>query len=224
MMIERKGVDASQSRNYLGMIMASNSKFVVPAGQDARRYFVLNVSTKRLQDTDYFGAVALDLENGGLSHLLHFLQNLDLTGFNIRNVPKTDALAEQKSLARSGVDALVEGLAQDGQLPCHHDRDPDVAVTSGDKSNEGFWAWVRQNHPDLRYSTPQSISGILQRDWGCKKFQSNGTIGLRFPALWDLRAKFDQVHGRQEWGSITGSWIHRHREKKADFDSDSVPF
>ena len=36
MMIERKGIDAAQHRNFIGMIMASNMRFVVPAGQDAR--------------------------------------------------------------------------------------------------------------------------------------------------------------------------------------------
>ena len=51
----------------LGMIMASNMRFVIPAGQDARRYFVLEVSTKRLQDSLYFGAIAKDLDETQLT-------------------------------------------------------------------------------------------------------------------------------------------------------------
>jgi Family of unknown function (DUF5906) len=95
MMIERKGIDAAQRRNFLGMIMASNMRFVIPAGQDARRYFVLEVSIKRMQDSTYFGKIAADLDGGGLSNLLYFLQSMDLSDFNIRNVPKTTALALQ---------------------------------------------------------------------------------------------------------------------------------
>ena len=57
LMVEKKGIDATASRNYIGMIMASNQKFVVPAGQNARRFFVLDVATKRMQD---FGLLRQD--------------------------------------------------------------------------------------------------------------------------------------------------------------------
>jgi hypothetical protein len=34
--------------------MASNNDWVIPAGPDARRFFVLNVSDARKQDFSYF--------------------------------------------------------------------------------------------------------------------------------------------------------------------------
>jgi hypothetical protein len=40
---------------------------------------VLQGSIKRMQDSLYFGKIAADLDDGGLSNLLHFLQSMDLT-------------------------------------------------------------------------------------------------------------------------------------------------
>ena len=50
LMIEPKGLDAYPVRNCIRLIMSSNSDWVVPAGADARRYFVLNVSDAKKQD------------------------------------------------------------------------------------------------------------------------------------------------------------------------------
>jgi len=44
LLIEPKGVDSYSVRNCLHLIMSSNSEWVVPAGADARRYFLLDVS------------------------------------------------------------------------------------------------------------------------------------------------------------------------------------
>jgi hypothetical protein len=221
-MVEKKGIDAAATRNYIGMIMASNQKFVVPAGQNARRFFVLDVATKRMQDSSYFGEIAKNLVSGGSSNLMYFLQHMDVGDFNIRNVPKTAALLEQKSLTRGGVDALVESLAQDGQLPHCHIKYPNVAVTSGEKSNEGFWSWVRLNHKDLAAWNAAGISNILRNDWGCERFMRNGRLGIKFPLLAELRATFDRKHGPQDWGAQTSTWIPK--PGPAGNGVDQVPF
>jgi hypothetical protein len=49
------------------------------------------------------------------------LLNLDLTGFEVRKVPQTAALAYQKQRSRRGVDALIEHIAAEGQLIEAHD-------------------------------------------------------------------------------------------------------
>jgi hypothetical protein len=88
--------------------MSSNADWVVPAGADARRYFVLNVSDAQMQKTDYFAAISKQMENGGREALLQFLLHRDLSGFEVRRVPQTDALAQQKAHSRRGIDALIE--------------------------------------------------------------------------------------------------------------------
>jgi hypothetical protein len=88
-----------QAPNCLHIMMATNSEWAVPAGMKERRYFVLDCSSRHLQDTDYFGAIRHEMDNGGLEALLHDLQTRDLSTFNVRTIPHTDALREQQVLS-----------------------------------------------------------------------------------------------------------------------------
>jgi hypothetical protein len=139
--IEPKGLDAFQVRNCIHLLMSSNSVWVIPAGADARRYFVLDVGDAQIQNSEYFAAVVEQMGTGGREALLHELLQEDLSDFNVRVVPQTEALAEQKAYSRRGVDALVEIIAQDGMLPNVHllagaqaprNRIPAPADTQGD--------------------------------------------------------------------------------------------
>lgn len=94
--IEAKGVDVIQARNMLHILMASNCDWVVPASKDERRYFVLDVSDKHAQDSLYFEPLFREIDGGGLSAMLYDLLQFDLTNFNIRKVPQTNALLEQQ--------------------------------------------------------------------------------------------------------------------------------
>jgi hypothetical protein len=96
--IERKGVDASPVQNFARFILASNSPQVIPAGPHERRFFVVDVQDHRKQDSQYFAAIAEDMENGGREALMHFLQSYDLSKVDLRAFPKTAALHEQKRL------------------------------------------------------------------------------------------------------------------------------
>jgi hypothetical protein len=128
-------------RNTLKIFMASNSEFVVPAGHDARRYFVLDVSEKRKQDSTYFAGIVRELATGGRAALLNFLRNRDLSSFEIRKVPQTAALADQKARSRRGVDLLVEMLAKEGALPeVYGLLHPNVTITSAEEDNKGLLA------------------------------------------------------------------------------------
>ena len=196
--VEPKTVDAFQVPNFLNIDVTSNHLQVITASQTARRYFVLNVGTERKNDFDYFDKIAADLKSGGYENLLYFLLNRDLSDFNVRKVPQTDALAEQKAQSRNGVDALIEHICNVGQVPCSSYEHPAVANTYGTRNGDGFWAWAKHNQPDLRDHAPQVISTALKK-WGCKGVDSGGRTGVRFPALSDLRKLFEHHHGAQQW-------------------------
>lgn len=97
--IERKGADAFGVCNRLKIMMATNERWVIPASEDERRYCVLEISDTKRGDHAYFGALDKHMREGGLSALLHHLLNLDLSDFNIRAVPNTEALEKQKLLS-----------------------------------------------------------------------------------------------------------------------------
>ena len=95
-LIERKGAEPIELRNYVRLFVTSNSDWVVPAGAHERRFAVLEVSSARMQDNDYFGAIVTEMKNGGREALLDHLLNFDLTKVNLRRIPQTAALLEQK--------------------------------------------------------------------------------------------------------------------------------
>jgi len=94
--IERKGLDLTERPNYLHLIMTSNNTKVVPAGDKERRFLVLRVSESVLQNTEYFGRLDHEMRTGGRASLLHELLTMDLSSFNVRAVPYTEALLDQQ--------------------------------------------------------------------------------------------------------------------------------
>lgn len=116
LMSEKKGVDAEPARNYIHLIMAANESWVVPAGANERRYLVLDVSDNKLQNLDYFGAVKAEYVSGGKEALLHFLMNYPLGKVDIRNVPKTAALQEQKQYSMSREEEWWYSILQRGEI------------------------------------------------------------------------------------------------------------
>ena len=183
LMIEPKGVDPFPVRNCLHLIMSSNSSWVVPVSHDARRYFVLSVSDAKKQDHDYFATIISAMDNGGREALLHFLLNRDLSTFNIRNVPQTSGLADQKAHSRRGVDRLIEHLAHDGVLISADATHPNVAITSGEERGDGFYARARSLVPDLKHQSSIIMRGTLKDEWECKPWKSSTLRGITFPPL-----------------------------------------
>jgi hypothetical protein len=202
--IEPKGVDSFVVPNCLHILMSSNESWVVPAGADARRYFVLDVGTEHKRDFAYFRAIIDQMKDGGREALLHYLLQRDLTGFDVRAVPETTALAEQKAYSRRGVDQLVEVIADQGILPCAYKNSFDVALTTGEDRGKGFYAAARRLAPDLKHRSARVIANELIRHWGCRAWKSDSKRGLMFPRLAELRRLFDAKHGKQSWAEIDG--------------------
>src|SRR5207249_1027070 len=83
-------------KNFIRLVVASNNEWVVPAGPSERRFCVIDAQPNRKQDHAYFASINDDMNNGGREALMHFLLNYDLTGVNLRALPKTSALQDQK--------------------------------------------------------------------------------------------------------------------------------
>ena len=95
-MIEFKGKDSFMVSNHVNCIVASNSSWVVPVGNKERRFCVLDVGNKHLQDHEYFRAIDKQMyEQDGISAMLYDLLNIDISKFNLREAPKTQGLFDQ---------------------------------------------------------------------------------------------------------------------------------
>jgi hypothetical protein len=227
--VEPKGCGVFEAINHMNFIITTNAKHAIPVGPTARRFFALNVSNARVGDTAYFDAIEDQLSNGGYEALLYYLlHEVDLTGFDVRKVPKTAALEEQAAHSRKGLDALVEIIAHTAWLPHQHHLYPNCASTKGEKRGEGFWGWSRENFPELSRHSPHALVREL-RNWGCTSWSSGGPF-IKFPAdIAELRRLFDRRHGFQDWANDPKEWIRDvplHRAPLSDSSTENlrVPF
>lgn len=190
--IEAKGVDAITAPNMMSIMMATNNEHAVPSSSDERRWFVLRVSNVKQGDFEYWDKLNERINNGGAEALLHYLRNVDLTGFNVRSVPQTQELVSQKIHSFGALDDFIfQGLSEG--LLCGHPWEEELTV-----SRSIFMARVEeycQRHPRHRYSvpTPQYVGRHLLEMVGATK--TRGSHGLReytylFPGLDEARGRF----------------------------------
>lgn len=178
MIAERKNFDAQASANYMKLVMASNADWVIPADVDDRRFFMLDVSDEHKQDRAYFRALSKAMESGGYEALLHFLLSVDLEGFDVRHVPQTRALREQKIHSFSVEQEWWFHKLEDGALLPHLEEWPEQVVTSelADNFTEYCKTWnvpARSNQTRLG----QFLKRVLPR--GVLKIQVYGTRTVR---------------------------------------------
>jgi len=93
--IEKKGVDAFKVRNCAHLVFASNDSNAIPAEIGDRRYFVLEVSDRKIGDTQYFSELACEMNSGGPEALLHYLQQRDISSFDPTKFPGTSSRVRQ---------------------------------------------------------------------------------------------------------------------------------
>ncbi len=117
-LLEFKGKDAYQVNSYIRLIIASNNEWVVPTGAEERRFFTIDISEKYMQNHDYFRKLDIQMRTGGWQALMSYLQNYDLSDFNIFIFPKTKALLSQKLQGLDDIPSFWHERLQSGkQLP-----------------------------------------------------------------------------------------------------------
>lgn len=208
MTIEPKNINVYSAPNYLNIDMTTNSPHFVPASRTARRFLVPTVSEDRIGDLAYFNQISAQLNDGGYEALLyHLLHEVDLRDFDVRRVPKTAGLAEQVAYSRKGLDGLVEKVCSEGHVPCAHFKWPGFSVSNGDEQRQGFDYFI-DHHPDreVRDLGALKIKRQLRDHWGCRsgddaKRRDGGSMiyGVKWPSLSELRERFVDRHGPQEW-------------------------
>lgn len=185
LMVEPKGVDAELATNYLHIMMSSNQDWVVPAGFDERRFFVLDVGEQHKQDTSYFGTIRDGLANGGRESLLHYLLTLDLSDFNVRDVPQTEALQSQKIYSMSLEESWWMERLTDGRTTAGL-----AAWSTSIQKAELYNDYVRfaEQQRVNRRQTPATLGMFLQ-----KMLPGNFPVGTQ---------RYTDIHHQNEFGEV----------------------
>ncbi|MFA0143749.1 primase-helicase family protein, partial [Vibrio kanaloae] len=93
MTIEAKGKDAIEVDSYHRYLMCTNNDWAVPAHQQERRFFVLEVSDCKKQDNEYFRALHNDIDSPeAIGQFFNFLKRYEISTYNLHKAPMTDAL------------------------------------------------------------------------------------------------------------------------------------
>jgi hypothetical protein len=117
--IEGKYINAVPMANRLHIMMATNDDWAVDASLEARRYVVLDVNESRINDFAYFKAIQDELDHGGLEAMLYDPSHLPLVrfdAFNVRRVPKTSGLDEQKKQSFTVPDQWLQEILARGYV------------------------------------------------------------------------------------------------------------
>jgi hypothetical protein len=191
LVVEFKGLEAIRIRNYVRLLATSNADWVVPAGLTARRFAVFDVGEAHVGDKAYFKAIAEELDRGGREALLHHLLNFDLSKVDLRSVPKTAALLEQKLHSLDGEQGWWLGVLRDGELPALFN-EPRCC-----RKRSVFDHYIEANNrAGFKRKQIETVLGIfLKKHVPGLRPSVRGGIGpiYEFPPLADCRAAFERL-------------------------------
>ena len=216
LMVEPKGVDAELSPNYVHLIISSNSDWVVPSSGDERRYFVLDVGEDKKQDLAYFKALREAMRNGGRESLLHFLLTLDISEFEVRDVPQTQALQTQKVLSLALEEAWWLERLTDGRTTASH---PEWSQSLPKAVLYADYLRFCEAQRAFRRATPTALGMFLgkimpgkypigiqrvaelprQDEYGHEVFVKERVYHYDLPSLDECREHWCRMFGRFEW-------------------------
>jgi hypothetical protein len=217
-LIEGKHKDPITFDSMHRFIISSNENWVVPAGLQARRWFVLDVGKEHANDRAYFQAIEDELSDGGLEALMAHLMNFDLDTVDVFTAPKTKALLDQKDAslepkAAFWLDTLQRGFVRYMGKDLTTDREV-VKETEGwpkelikDLLFSAYCIWIREHNVRSRI---EGSSGFFR--WfkdknllpGATTHQPHGGKRiLRYPPLEVCRTAFDTLTGQpREWDEL----------------------
>jgi hypothetical protein len=210
--IEPKGCGVYQADSYLNISITSNAEHFLPVSGTARRFFVPTVSTARMQDHTYFGELESDLEAGGYEALLYyFLHEVDLKDFNVRAVPNTAGLKEQRDQSLKPLEAWWVELLETGTLMGSDQSHPNCAVSgtymrelkSGEHfrhvTQRGLYDQARMVEPRLKSNHSDHKLGHHLAEMGCVNGKVLQRRGWAFPPLVECREAWEKRYPGWKW-------------------------
>jgi hypothetical protein len=114
--IGKKFASTTMSEDYLRVVINANPPWSLPVTWDERRFLVLNPSQERLGDSEYYSQIDDALNDMRVIEALHYVfsQEVDITKFNPRQVPHTEAMMRNRIAQLRGIDLWAFELANYG--------------------------------------------------------------------------------------------------------------
>ena len=106
--INAKNVKPRQCQNVVNLIMLSNNQAPVKIESNDRRYLVVKTSNKHRQDTDYFDKLCKSFNKSFYDNLLTYFVKNDISQFNPRIIPLTDAKKLIQEQSRPSYELFIQ--------------------------------------------------------------------------------------------------------------------
>lgn len=223
-LVEFKGKEPHQVRNYLRLLITGNSNWLIPAGFEERRFAVFDIGEAQIQNHSYFAAIEAELSastdgrpDGGRRALLAYLLSYDLSDIQLRQIPRTDALLDQKLRSMTPEESWWVDVLMAGQLPgdtagtgeCAAAYVFDHYIEHGKKTGSprraaevSLGSFLRKHAPGLgRARKPMLVYGRTVR-----------VYAYSFPPLAACRAEMTRLLGHPiSWPADSDEWAVDHK-------------
>ena len=230
---EGKGADIITGRNCVHIIMASNDDWFIPMGMEGeRRFMVQKIIDIWANQKEKFRGLNAQLDNGGYEALMYDLLNMDIGDWAPRkDIPATEAAAEQKELHAGPIPIWWKNMLADGHLGTIEPLDADevdwadeglrvfrqdfissfedycraagIRAGSGGRSNKN--TFFKQFSVYLPKNANVSMVNRIPEDrLGEVIGPKSGRVGsVQIPSLKECRDHWDEMRGRPtDWGSL----------------------
>ena len=198
MIVEMKGKDVFEIKNYMRLMLATNSEWAAPVSLTDRRYFVLDVSESRRNDYDFFKKLKNEQINGGSEALLQTLMDYDLNDFEVRSIPETPARLDQKILSMDmihkwWVDVLSDENFTIGEKILHFEQDNRMPISDLSTS---FDEYAKEHNPRHRLWTVKRFCGQFRKIVPNVDVKRSGSTPreYKFPSINECKKYFSEKY------------------------------
>jgi len=209
--IEQKYQPRRTISSYHRLFAASNHAHFAQVDTDDRRFVFLKVSESRKGDTAYWDQFHKAVANPAIvAAMVHDLKNYDISDFNPRMRPKTDAHSDQKVRSLSGFHRYWHEVLDTGIVTSGDPLDSDLAwedeiFVSTKRLMRAWQAYERQG--GHRFSAPQArdmhaaMSRLCSSATYCRKLVGGcQQRGYDLPLLPLARTEFAEfIGGDSAW-------------------------
>lgn len=206
--VEGKFKSVTMVKNCLHIVMSTNQKWVIPAHEDSRRYFINEVDNKyaknhiadSTRDT-YFKKLLNCLDSGGRSAMVHDLRQMRLEGWHPReNMPMTSEMQKQVNYTLPKVSKFMLTFINEGMFPGERAVNGEYIVKS-----KLLFDYIDNLEPGNKLLRLRDKGEVL-RELKVKRLHRKEGNYWVFPSLSELRKKWDDKYGKYDWDDDAGEW------------------
>ncbi|WP_298941216.1 primase-helicase family protein [uncultured Psychromonas sp.] len=197
--LEKKGLEAEPMKNLSRFMFASNHDQVIPAGKRERRFLLIEASSEKASDKNYWIEFNSLINTTYAGFFLNYLLTLDISDFDPFNAPLTKELIEQKILNFEHIDLYFHE-----KLNLFSPFNGERRISSTGAMNE-FIQWIKDKeiqdskYRNINVSSSRSLLSKKLKRLGFNRIgqrtDRNGGVFYDVPDIQKLKESFANEHG-----------------------------